>query len=413
MNTFESIPIAHDSDCCTGCAACAAACPEGAVSMRPDHEGFYRPHINADDCSGCQLCRKICPANQKDISPGGHEGGKEVTPLSVYAAWHMEEAIRFKSSSGGVFTALAENIIAQGGVVVGAAFDDKLVVRHVVVGDIPALERLRGSKYVQSDLASSVYHRVRDILKQNRPVFFTGTPCQIDAIKSFLNGRNAHFFSADIACHGVPSPLLLFHYIQDINARKGRVVQICFRDKTKGWKGFGMRHHLHGNASKFIARHADTYMLSFLRDYALRPSCYKCKYTKISRPGDLTMADFWGVSKGHPEYDLDDKGTSLVLVNTEKGKAWLQSCEKDLFLGKADLATAIEGNPVLVRPSPRPPQRSTFYQDLGTLSFYELVKAYQLYRSPFSHRLASAIIRLIKIVFHSMGKGSPEKGSSK
>ena len=398
MNAAMTHPLGEDLNDCTGCAACAAACPKGAISMSPSAEGFLYPQINVAACNDCDICRNTCPVKQKGLREDAEaEGIKELKrekPLKVFAAWHIDEAIRRESSSGGVFTALAERILAQGGVVVGAAFDDNFVVRHILIENSTDLQRLRGSKYVQSEISPALYLQIRDLLKRGKSVFFSGTPCQVAAIRNFLHKPYDNFFCCDIVCHGVPSPILFAHYLQ-YNLIKGeQVVKISFRNKAKGWKNYGVFRYLYNGDGKFITASADSYMLAFLRNYALRLSCYLCKFTTAnSRPGDLTIADFWGVAKKYPEYDHDDKGTSLVLVNTKKGKSWLCACSQHLFLGTADLDTAIAGNPSIVRPSHRPPERDTFYRDLDLLPFPAIIRKYRLHTPSLPRRLVISLKR--------------------
>jgi coenzyme F420-reducing hydrogenase beta subunit len=405
MNEVITHPLGKDLENCTGCAACAVVCSSASIIMKADAEGFLHPQINLETCSDCDFCRTKCPVSRKSLSKAAQ---KEVVerrnPPSVFAAWHLDETIRFESSSGGVFTALAEIILARGGVAVGAAYDDNLVVRHVLIEASKDLYRLRGSKYVQSEIAPALYHKVRDLLKQGRPVLFSGTPCHIAAMRSYLGKPYDNLFCCDIICHGVPSPILFKCYVQDNLARGVQLVNVTFRDKTNGWKHYGVRWHLHNGSSKLVAMSADPYMAAFLRDYALRPSCYICQFKSTMRQGDLTIADFWGVANEYPEYDSDDKGTSLVLVNNKHGQAWLDSCRKNLFLGMANLDTAIVGNAQLVRPSFRPSERDTFYGDLAILSFHALIRKYRLHPPSLSRRIVGALKHWLKGFIHALIK---------
>jgi coenzyme F420-reducing hydrogenase beta subunit len=389
----ETHPLGQDLNDCTGCAACAAACPKDCITIQPDDEGFPHPHIDLAICINCDLCRQVCPVSRKtglaQTPPKADEPAKTHRP-EVFAAWHLDDAIRLASSSGGVFTALAENILARGGVVVGAAYDENMVVRHVIV-DTPAdLPSLRGSKYVQSQISPALHRQIRDLLKQGRPVLFSGTPCQVAGLRSFLRQPSEALFCCDLICHGVPSPLLFERYVQHSQAGGGgTIANVSFRDKTNGWKRYTIRHTLPDGQFRVTPWFDDSYMLAFANDYALRPACYACHFTTVARQGDITIADFWGVANKYPQYDQDDKGTSLILVNTEKGAAWLDACCEKLFLGKADLDTAIAGNPMLVRPTSRPKQRDTFYRNLNVLSFPTFVRKYRLCQPTRFRRLSS------------------------
>lgn len=385
-----------NQEICTGCGACAAVCPVKCIVLQPNDEGFLCPVANTDACTDCGKCRQICPVNPEVI----YEKKKvsdccESRPVGIYAAWHLDERVRYESSSGGVFTALAENILVQGGVVVGAAFDDRLVVRHILVESSKDLCRLRGSKYVQSKLDPALYQRIYDMLKQNRPILFSGTPCQVAGLRSFLCRPYEKLICCDMVCHGVPSPLLLECYVTFRSIKGNRLAKIDFRDKTAGWKDFGVRLYYQDGTSRLLSMWSDPYMSSFLQNYILRPACYQCKFKGSNYFGDLTIADFWGVEKKYSEYDRDDKGTSLVLINNEKGRDWLNTNSSNLFLGIADLNTAITGNPAIVRSCSRPPQRETFYVDLNNLSFAALVYKYRLYQPSFIQRVVSSIKRRI------------------
>ncbi|MGA2915469.1 MAG: Coenzyme F420 hydrogenase/dehydrogenase, beta subunit C-terminal domain [Sedimentisphaerales bacterium] len=396
------LPPCESLEVCTGCGACAAVCPVSCITMQPNDEGFLYPVTDTDICTDCGICRRICPVGPEKIAVAkmASEGDKS-GQLAVFAAWHLDEHIRRESSSGGVFTALAENILAQGGIVVGAAFDEQFVVRHILIESSKDLHRLRGSKYVQSEVAPALYRQIRDLLEQGRPVLFSGTPCQVAGLRSFLGQSYEKLFCCDLVCHGVPSPLLFKRYVQNYSLRENRLLKIDFRNKTTGWKKFGVRQH-YQNESRLLSVWADPYMAAFLRDYVFRPACYACEFKGVNRFGDLTIADFWGVWGKYPEYDRDDKGTSLLLVNNKKGKVWLDACHSSLFLGPADLDTAIVGNPMLMSSCSRPLQRDMFYVDLNRILFNALIRKYNLRLPSLFRRALSGIKRRLTAVWGSV-----------
>lgn len=397
MSITGTHPLDEDLVACTGCAACAAVCPEYCITMRSDAEGFLYPHVNKAVCKDCGLCHETCPINSVQLAlKDSTTDAKQNGPLQVFAAWHLDEAIRRESSSGGVFTALAEAVFAQSGAVVGAAFDNNLVVRHILIENSADLERLRGSKYVQSEVPPIMYQLIRDLLMQSRPVLFSGTPCQVAGLRSFLRKPYDNLFCCDIVCHGVPSPLLFARYTQYCRQRGEQLTTISFRDKQIGWKKFGVRHYLQDGGSRFFAASAEPYLLAFLRNYDLRESCYTCVFACTQRTGDLTIADFWGVGKKYPEYDQEDKGTSLVLVNTVQGHIWLDSVRTKLFLGPADMETAIAGNSNLVGPCTRPHQRDTFFNDLKVCPYPIIIRKYRLHAPTILNRIYVKIRRKIK-----------------
>ncbi len=361
--------------------------------MEPNAEGFFYPIMDESLCNQCGLCAQICPVGIKKKTPEGANIG----PLVVYAAWNLDETIRCLSSSGGLFTALAEHILAQGGSVVGAAFDDELVVRHIIIETKEELAGLRGSKYVQSELSPNLFSKIKNCLQQGKSVLFSGTPCQVAGIRQYLRKPYKGLLCCDIICHGVPSPLFLQHYIQYNNDNGDEIKGLSFRDKSKGWKAFGMRQDLKSSKSIYKDLHSDPYLRGFLQNCSLRESCYACRFANIKREGDITLADFWCVDKKYPEYDKDDKGTSLILVNTEKGKDLIEAVWSTLFIGAADLDTAIVGNACLVRPCLRPAERDTFYEDLKSFHFSKMILKYRLHRPSRLKVFARRGKRLIKM----------------
>jgi len=404
MGATMTHPLRENMAACTGCAACAGACPQDCVTMEPDAEGFPNQRIDSDVCNDCGLCRRICPVCDDESLPESENLVADRVPApQVFAAWHLDDAIRQGSTSGGVFTALADYVFAQGGVVVGAAFDDGLVVRHVLIESAAYLGRLRGSKYVQSEMAPALFLRVRELLNQGRPVLFSGTPCQVSGIRHFLRRPFETLFCCDIVCHGVPSPLLLFRYGEHYKAMGKQLSDISFRDKATGWKRYSVRQHFASGETCLRSTFADPYMAAFLHTYCLREACYGCRFTNTVRWGDLTLADFWGVAKTYPEYDADDKGTSLLLANTTKGAAWLGECRDLLFIGPADIDTAVAGNSQLAKPTHRPPERDTFYDDLRSIPFRSLIRKYRLRPASFFRRVAGKLRGQIRAVWGRSG----------
>lgn len=341
--------------------------------MIADPEGFLRPQVDTVHCTDCGLCLKACPLLAE------HDIPARVNPPQVYAAWHLDGDIRRQSSSGGVFTALAEEVLADNGAIVGAAFDDSMVVRHVLVEDFNGLALLRGSKYVQSEIASELYLQIQTFLNQGRRILFSGTPCQVAALRNFLHQDYESLLCCDLLCHGVPSPEWFKQYLTSLRKGSFKITRLSFRDKQEGWKRFGIRKTWNDGSCSFETIFADPFVTSFEKNYCLRQSCYTCKFTSTIRQGDITIADYWGVANKYPEYDPADKGTSLLLINTAKGQTWLRRCEDRLFLGKGDLEHAIAGNPHLARSAVKPPERDTFFHDLAVLSVPELRGKYRLY----------------------------------
>ena len=348
---------------CTGCSACANICPRGCIKMTADEEGFLYPVVNEEMCMDCGLCENVCPMLHK---PQQHE------LLAVYGAKNNDDAVRFTSSSGGMFTLFAEEILQQGGVVVGAALDEQLNVQHVLVDSIADLPKLRGSKYVQSKIGR-IYSEVRQILRAGRRVLFSGTPCQIAGLKKYLVKPSENLLTVDVVCHGVPSPKVYQKHLRELAQEAGEpVVQVKFRDKAKGWKQgetLFFTEHLRFGASK----RQETYMRLFLNNISIRPSCGECAFNNKRSLADITIADYWGIDKQFPEFD-DDKGVTLVLVNSAAGAELLAQVKDKAELLTTDFAKGAEYNLAVSKSLPLNPKRAFFFEHLDEYTLKEMVE---------------------------------------
>lgn len=315
------IQITDNTQCC-GCAACVQRCPKQCITLQEDVEGFLYPQVREADCIDCGLCEQVCPV----LHPG-----KPRKPEACYAAYHPDEDIRRQSSSGGVFTALATKILSEGGVVFGVRFNEQWEVIHDYTETVEGLAAFRGSKYVQSRMGDN-YRRAEAFLKAGRPVLFTGTPCQIAGLRRYLRKDYPQLFTMDFICHGVPSPMVWRRYLQEMQAKYPSLElrEVFFRDKVIGWHQFSLT--LRYAAAEhpetvFVETHPfvqNPYMLGFLKDIYLRPSCYACAVKSGKSGADITIGDFWGIEKVMPDFD-DDRGVSCVLIQTEHGQqAWEQ-----------------------------------------------------------------------------------------
>ena len=336
------IEVTDKSRCC-GCSACAGVCPVQCISMVADQEGFKYPSADSGICISCGRCEQVCPMASV----------KEASEKKAYAVRVPE--YESKSSSGGVFSALAEKILGEGGVVYGAAFDEKLNLRHIKVDDIAMLGQLRGSKYVQSDM-SDVFRQVRDELADGRKVLFSGTPCQVAGLKTFLGKDYPELFTVDLACHGVPSPEVWNRYVREKGAD---LVNVNFRDKSEGWRNYNIA-YIYKERTEKVKFDKDPYMLLFLQNISLRPSCYDCAFRNGGNCSDVTLADFWSVADAVPEMN-DGKGVSAVIVNTSKGEAQVDGLSQ---LAEVKYEAAVKANGGFFSTFEVPAGRGEFFRGL-------------------------------------------------
>lgn len=302
------IRISDKAQCC-GCNACRSICPKQCISMTADHEGFVYPVVDTAVCVECGLCEKVCPLLHK---PEQH------LLLDVYAAKSRNDDLRLNSSSGAVFSEIAYFVFAEGGVVFGAELAEDFEVKHCCIESKDELTRLQGSKYVQSNLGE-IFGKVKALLLNNKTVLFSGTPCQIAGLKGYLMKDYANLYTVDVVCHGVPSPAVYSKYLAELAAEAGTAVtKVRFRDKQKGWKN-GETVFAASDTVFAAGKRQEPYMKLFLNNITIRPSCAECAFNNKRSLADITIADFWGIQKFHPEFD-DDKGVTLVMVNSLKGQ---------------------------------------------------------------------------------------------
>lgn len=355
---------------CTGCALCANVCSQGAISMVWNAEGFLIPQVNTNACINCGLCAKQCIA--LEAKPAYTD---DIQSVLAWGGWHKNEKIHLQSSSGGIFTALAEETLMAGGCVFGVVWQDKYTAVFSKAETLVELNRMRGSKYTPA-MPGKVYQAVRLELNTGRRVLFSGTPCQVHALKKYLRKSYDNLLTIDIVCHGVPSHIILEKYVQEAEARTGKTIDhISFRDKPEGWLLYHVTCHYNDGSTTSVPLDKDLYMRLFLCDKALNLVCYNCPYAHIPRQGDITLGDYWGVQKNHPDWPID-RGISVVLANTARGHQCLQQVSDKVTLCEEPFDKIYSGQPVVyVRPEKQVPKERDLL--LAKLPFWSSEKLLQ------------------------------------
>lgn len=353
---------------CTGCEACVQICPKSCISFQPDEEGFLYPRVDKELCINCGLCEKACPVLEQKSTRNTSR---------IYAAINRNETTRAKSSSGGIFSLLAEQILDRGGVVFGAAFDKDWNVYHTHIEQREQLPRLMGSKYVQSRIGNT-YRDVATFLKGQRHVLFCGTPCQIAGLKLFLRKPYEKLVTVDIICHGVPSPKVWRRYLDVIipldpsTNRKQQIHHISFRDKGLGWSNYSFR--CQGIEQDIINSPVtqNDYLQCFIKNLFLRPSCAACPAKSFKSGSDITLSDFWEVGYLLPSFN-DNKGTSLVMIHTDKGESLYQTLQVD-----SQQVEQLAMQRMVYESIKHSPRRNQFFTDLseGNMPVIKLMRLY-------------------------------------
>lgn len=350
---------------CCGCGVCVSVCPKNAICLVEDENGFLYPEINEKKCISCQKCKNYCSFQ---------EHVKNISNKETYVAVSKNTNI-LESASGGIFASYATEILNKGGVVYGCAMiekDGKLYSRHIGISKKNDLWRLKGSKYVQSDMGT-VYYDIREQLEQKITVLFSGTPCQVAGLKSFLNKDYDNLYTLDIICHGVPNVKLFQEYIAYVEKKmKGKVIEFRFRDKTAGWKLFGkMTLKKQNNVKKIVLFEPEksSYYQMFLDQYTYRESCYSCPYASDRRPGDITIGDYWCVELAHPELMRDnggnitpEAGVSCMIINNFHGRQMMQKYGNGIQYFESSYENVAKYNGQLSRPSNLKPEREKVFK---------------------------------------------------
>ena len=359
MNRLEIKDKVH----CTGCGACQNICPIDAISMQWDEEGFPYPHIS-NDCIDCGKCNQVCPM----INPI-ETYGDSLEMTTVYAAWSKKESRRIQSTSGGVFSELALSVYDQGGVVVGAVYDEVFMIHHECSEKVEDLERLRQSKYAQSDIRL-VFREIKKFLSRERLVLFCGTPCQAAGLRAYLGGVPQKLILCDFICRGTNSPKAYASYLEMLEKHHGaKITKVQFKNKDEGWNRFHTKISFEDGTAHFQDRYTDPYMQAYLKyNLIIRPCCHSCQFKGNFRNVDLSLGDFWGVGKYAPELD-ENKGTSVVIASTEKGRLMVGSLDDQIVCHVMDINQIDAGNPCLRQSAQPGTGRNCFLRNLDHMSF--------------------------------------------
>ena len=343
-----------DKTQCTGCTACASVCAHNAITMRFDEYGHSYPVVNTDACTDCKLCEKVCPLLHREMLPTDKDGYDD---LQIFAAYNKDSDVRSKSTSGGIFTLLAQYVISLGGCVYAARFDDEYRIYHSSFDSMDDIDSYRGSKYAQSDLGT-IFRNVKKDLKA-KPVLFVGSPCQVAGLKRYLGKEYPNLFTCDFICMCIASPVVWSEYlneywdVQDIK-------RIWFKDKRNGWHNWRMLIE-DSKGEHLVKGKEDPFFSSYLSHLISRPSCNRCAFRNLHHVSDFTIADCWGIDKENPSFD-DNKGCTTIILQTGKAISAFNSISSNIEYTKYPSYRVIKHNPY---------SKSDFYPNPDVKMFYK------------------------------------------
>lgn len=350
---------------CTGCGLCENICHTAAISMTIDKEGFWYPTIDDDKCSRCDRCTKICPVSQE-----WSFSDQDRNPVKIYAAWSMDEEVRFHSTSGGIFSELALSVIEDGGVICGASYDESYSVKHILIDNETGLKRIRQSKYVQSDMGA-IYKEIVMQLCQGKNLLFCGTPCQCQAVFCYCKEYKVDtkkLYLIDFICRGSNSPKVYKKFLEELEEEYQSVVnRVWFKNKTYGWNRFSTKIEFENGTYYLKDRYHDTFIRGYIEENLyIRPSCTDCKFKGFQRESDITLGDFWGVHIEKCDTESDG-GTSMVMIHTEKGKKLWNAISDRVNYVEKTLEEVIAGNVCFMNSIIPGKHREEFMRDLDRI----------------------------------------------
>ena len=388
------MPYLANKNECKGCSACVSACRRRCLQMKTDAYGFAFPFLmNPNQCVHCRKCEKTCPV-LRSVDTMNREP-------EAYAAYSLDEMIRLDSSSGGVFTEISVSIIKDEGCIWGASYNNNFAVEHICIETEAELWKLRGAKYAQSKM-NDCFRKVKTALERGRKVLFSGTPCQVAGLRSFLQKDYDNLLCIDFVCHGVPSPMVWEKYVQyranaDNNGTLPRYINL--RCKDSGWSRYSYSVDFHyQDATRYICRNSeDIFMRLFINDYILRKSCSACQFKGYNRVSDITLGDFWGIWDIKPEMD-DNKGTSLVLIHSLKGKNMLNSISNKIMSQQVTLEQASRMNRSLLQSSAHKTSREEMLDTIADNGF-QFTQASLQQKNNLTESIINKTRRIVKKLF--------------
>ncbi len=367
-DTHKTSTAVLEKKLCTGCGSCAVVCPHKSIEMKNDEEGFLIPFFDTKTCTNCALCVSHC-----HVLNSSYSNSQNPIAFSAYA----QDEIRKESSSGGLFTVLANHILDVGGTVCGAAFSQDWSVEHILVSNKDDLWKLRGSKYVDSVLFP-ILKDIKKTLEKGNYVLFSGCPCQVSALNRYLDKNYENLYTIDIICHGVPSPKAWHSYLEQ-NFNKDTIKNISFRSNKTGWANLSFKAEMYNGDIVSQQCASNTFYSAYVEKLLLRKSCESCKFATIPRQGDITIGDFWGVHSYNPSFD-DNKGLSIALINNSKGESLYNKIEAELQLNEAVPSIfAINSQRNILNPSTSHANRDLFFAEFtkdSSACFNDLVSKY-------------------------------------
>lgn len=384
MNNIKNILVNFDINKCCGCSSCVAACPKTALRLGKDEYGFLKPVIDTDKCINCGLCVESCPY---------HGEVSYNNPLYSYAAISKDRSVVKTSSSGGIFYQLAKSVISNGGVVCGATMDSSFQIRHIIISKEEEIRLLQKSKYVQSNLGNS-FVEIKKYLRNNKKVLFSGTPCQVTALKTFLRKEDcSNLLLVDIVCHGVPSQVLFDDYLECLQKRVGKIEKYEFRSKKSDRNGMNWFFSYKPINKRLKIKNwpEDSYNYFYMMGMVYRDSCYSCKFAKAQRVSDITLCDYWSWDNYHEKDFQSSSSVSGMILNTEKGQMMMDNCFDELKLVETKYDDIVRHNKCLNSPTEKNVGRDKLLNDWIANGYESLDKTFR--RKHFKSIIKYSILR--------------------